>query len=304
MGVFVASAAVNVALAAALFLIASVFVTGVVAELVSSRVRPSAPPAPALRRHDRQRPRRTDLSQSNQKDDDRWTEPALGRRHNVCRHCRRLRLRRGHSRRLSRRAVGYAISRSIDVRLTLAAFNAAVERRKLPPGRVHHSDRGSEYAAQDYREALLGCCRVDSMGRRGNPYTNARAESFLKTFKVEAVYPMACAVHAPGRDPSRERDRSGAPGKVWTFAPRACRGTAPNIQRRVDRDQAARLGRAAVSYQNLTRIPSVELIVWTYWKPLARLAYMFETLTRRDAQLSRPSSETSFEDAAGERPAS
>ena len=44
----------------------------------------------------------------------------------------------------SRRAIGYAISRSIDVRLTLAALNTAVERRKPPPGCIHHSDRGSQ----------------------------------------------------------------------------------------------------------------------------------------------------------------
>ena len=48
----------------------------------------------------------------------------------------------------SRRAIGYAISRSIDMRLTLAAPNTAVERRKPPPGCIHHSDRGSQYAAQ------------------------------------------------------------------------------------------------------------------------------------------------------------
>jgi putative transposase len=91
----------------------------------------------------------------------------------------------------SRRAVGYAISRSIDVRLTLAALNAAIERREPPSGCVHHSDRGSQYAAQAYREALLRCGLVGSMGRRGNPYDNAKAESFMKTLKVEAVYPMA-----------------------------------------------------------------------------------------------------------------
>jgi putative transposase len=55
----------------------------------------------------------------------------------------------------SRRAVGYAICRSIDVRLTLAALNAATEGRRPPPGCIHHSDRGSQYAAQPYREALL-----------------------------------------------------------------------------------------------------------------------------------------------------
>jgi len=91
----------------------------------------------------------------------------------------------------SRRIVGYAISRSIDVRLTLAALNAAIERRSPPPGCIHHSDRGSQYAARAYRQALLrhGC--VGSMGRRGNPYDNAKAEGFMKTLKVEAVYPMA-----------------------------------------------------------------------------------------------------------------
>jgi putative transposase len=91
----------------------------------------------------------------------------------------------------SRRVVGYAISPSIDVRLTLAALNAAIERRKPPPGCVHHTDRGSQYAAQGYREALLRYSLVGSMGRRGNPYDNPKAESFMKTLKVEAVYPMA-----------------------------------------------------------------------------------------------------------------
>ena len=52
----------------------------------------------------------------------------------------------------SRRVVGYAINRSIDVRLTLSALNIAIERRKPQPGCVHHSDRGSQYAAQAYRD--------------------------------------------------------------------------------------------------------------------------------------------------------
>ncbi len=91
----------------------------------------------------------------------------------------------------SRRVVGYAISRSIDARLTVAALRAALARRKPPPGCVHHSDRGSQYAAQSYRETLATNGVVGSMGRRGNPYDNAKAESFMKTLKVEAVYPMA-----------------------------------------------------------------------------------------------------------------
>ena len=91
----------------------------------------------------------------------------------------------------SRRVVGYAISRSIDVRLTLAALTAAIESRRPPPGCLHHSDRGSQYAAQAYRDATAKHGLVGSMGRRGNPYDNAKAESFMKTLKVEAVYPMA-----------------------------------------------------------------------------------------------------------------
>jgi putative transposase len=88
----------------------------------------------------------------------------------------------------SRRVVGYAISRSIDARLTLAALAVAVESRKPPPGCVHHSDRGSQYAAAAYREFLAAHGLDGSMGRRGNPYDNAKAESFMKTLKVEAVY--------------------------------------------------------------------------------------------------------------------
>ena len=54
----------------------------------------------------------------------------------------------------SRRIVGYAIGGRIDVRLTLAALEAAVGARHPPPGCIHHSDRGSQYAAQAYRDRL------------------------------------------------------------------------------------------------------------------------------------------------------
>jgi putative transposase len=91
----------------------------------------------------------------------------------------------------SRRVVGYAISRSIDARLTVAALKVAIERRRPPPGCIHHSDRGSQYAAELYRSTLAAHGLIGSMGRRGNPYDNAKAESFMKTMKVEAVYPMA-----------------------------------------------------------------------------------------------------------------
>jgi putative transposase len=91
----------------------------------------------------------------------------------------------------SRRVVGYAIGRSIDTRLALAALKAAIRSREPPRGCVHHSDRGSQYAAEAYRKLLAEHGLVGSMGRRGNPYDNAKAESFMKTLKVEAVYLMA-----------------------------------------------------------------------------------------------------------------
>jgi putative transposase len=91
----------------------------------------------------------------------------------------------------SRRVVGYAISKSIDARLTLAALKAAIRMRQPPNGCIHHSDRGSQYASQGYREMLAKHGLEGSMGRRGNPYDNAKAESFMKTLKAEAVYLMA-----------------------------------------------------------------------------------------------------------------
>lgn len=91
----------------------------------------------------------------------------------------------------SRRIVGYAIGRFISAHLTLAALIAAIQRRSPPPGCIHHSDRGTQYAAERYRQMLADTGLVGSMGRRGNPYDNAKAESFMKTLKLEAVYPMA-----------------------------------------------------------------------------------------------------------------
>src|SRR5207249_2895839 len=91
----------------------------------------------------------------------------------------------------SRRVVGYAISRSIDARVAAAALKAAITVRDPPRGCVHHSDRGSQYASEIYRAVLREHGFVGSMGRRGNPYDNAKVESFMKTLKVEAVYLMA-----------------------------------------------------------------------------------------------------------------
>jgi putative transposase len=91
----------------------------------------------------------------------------------------------------SRLVVGYSIGHAIDARLTLAALQVALDRRAPRAGCVHHSDRGSQYAAERFRALLAAHGLVGSMGRRGDPYDTAKAESFMKTLKVEAIYPMA-----------------------------------------------------------------------------------------------------------------
>ena len=88
----------------------------------------------------------------------------------------------------SRRVIGYAVSRQIDKRLTIAALHAALENWRPPPGCIHHSDRGSQYASAAYRALLTEWGLKGSMSRRGNPYDNAQCESFIKTVKCEEVY--------------------------------------------------------------------------------------------------------------------
>jgi putative transposase len=88
----------------------------------------------------------------------------------------------------SRRVIGYALGRRIDARLTLAALARALALRRPLPGCVFHSDRGSQYASEKHRALLAAHGLVGSMSRRGNPYDNPKAESFIKTLKVEEVY--------------------------------------------------------------------------------------------------------------------
>jgi len=89
----------------------------------------------------------------------------------------------------SRKVVGYAISKRVDTNLTLAALEAAITSRRPEPGAViHHSDRGTQYASNAYREAMAEYGLVGSMSALANPYDKAQAESFMKTLKVENVY--------------------------------------------------------------------------------------------------------------------
>lgn len=88
----------------------------------------------------------------------------------------------------SRRCIGWALERYIDTELTLTALQMALKRRNPKPGLVHHSDQGVQYAAGEYTDLLTRNRIAISMSRRGNPYDNAYAESFMKTLKYEEVY--------------------------------------------------------------------------------------------------------------------
>jgi putative transposase len=88
----------------------------------------------------------------------------------------------------SRREIGWALERNLEDTLTLGALRMAIQRRRPAPGLVHHSDRGVQYASRDYTNLLREHGIQISMSRRGNPYDNARCESFLKTLKYEEVY--------------------------------------------------------------------------------------------------------------------
>jgi len=88
----------------------------------------------------------------------------------------------------SRRVIGWALERTLEAKLTMTALKMALSRRKVKAGLVHHSDRGVQYAADDYTSLLVQHGIQISMSRKGNPYDNARTESFMKTLKYEEVY--------------------------------------------------------------------------------------------------------------------
>ncbi len=87
----------------------------------------------------------------------------------------------------SRRVIGWALDRTLEDELTMAALRMALDQRQPGSGLVHHSDRGSQYASNDYT-GLLKDRGIDiSMSRKSNPWDNARCESFIKTLKYEEV---------------------------------------------------------------------------------------------------------------------
>jgi len=88
----------------------------------------------------------------------------------------------------SRRVIGWALDRTLEDELTIAALQMALESRSPEPGLVHHSDRGVQYASGDYTGLLQDRQITISMSRKGNPYDNAFCESFMKTLKYDEVH--------------------------------------------------------------------------------------------------------------------
>jgi putative transposase len=87
----------------------------------------------------------------------------------------------------SRRVIGWALDRHMEDSLTLAALHMALGSRQVTGQLVHHSDRGSQYASNDYTGLLQSHGIQISMSRKGNPWDNAACESFMKTLKYEEV---------------------------------------------------------------------------------------------------------------------
>jgi putative transposase len=88
----------------------------------------------------------------------------------------------------SRKVVGWSLDRTLAARLPIAALEQAIAQRQPPPGLVHHSDRGVQYACGDYAQILQQHQMIPSMSRPANPYDNASCESFMKTLKREEIY--------------------------------------------------------------------------------------------------------------------
>jgi putative transposase len=88
----------------------------------------------------------------------------------------------------SRRVIGWALDRTLEDELTLSALRMALKRRSTASGLVHHSDRGTQYASNDYTDLLKANGIEISMSRKASPWDNAACESFMKTLKYEEVH--------------------------------------------------------------------------------------------------------------------
>jgi putative transposase len=87
----------------------------------------------------------------------------------------------------SRKVVGWSVARNMAVKMVKEALSMAIGRRKPTPGLIHHSDRGTQYACNEYRRLLQSHGIVSSMSRSGNCLDNAVAERFFRTLKSECL---------------------------------------------------------------------------------------------------------------------
>ena len=99
----------------------------------------------------------------------------------------------------SRRIVGWAADEAMPTALVARAFERAIQTQRPAPGLLHHSDRGSQYASDAYRELLRSHGVVPSMSRAGNCYDNARMESFWATMKTELIDGQVYATRAEAK---------------------------------------------------------------------------------------------------------
>ncbi len=100
----------------------------------------------------------------------------------------------------SRRVVGWAAAEHMRTELTVDALQMAVTRRCPAPGLVHHSDRGSQYASDEYQKTLRRYGMVCSMSRTGNCWDNAVVESFFGTLKTELIHRQPWATRKSARE--------------------------------------------------------------------------------------------------------
>jgi putative transposase len=100
----------------------------------------------------------------------------------------------------SRRVVGWALRKSLNRELAVAALEHALACRRPPLGFLHHTDRGSQYASHEYRELLERHGARCSMSAAGNCYDNAVAESFFATLKKELVHGCAFETRSEAYD--------------------------------------------------------------------------------------------------------
>ena len=108
----------------------------------------------------------------------------------------------------SRRVVGWALDDHLEARLAVDALDQAIAARDSPPGLIHHSDRGVQYASSEYAARLDGRGFQRSMSRPGNPYDNAKAESFIKFMKT---------LKAEEADGTAYADLEDARGRIGAF---------------------------------------------------------------------------------------